>query len=350
MNFADFVEKLKSLLPDKKDSPEKAFFKITIYIIAGIILLMLIISLLIFFLNIDELEKTKVPNVTSNEFNKIDIINACLKIQEKGLNIRIQAKYSSQFTRGLVMDQRPRAGTSVKVGRYITLTVSNGPILNQVDNYIGLNITDVRLALQEAFASGTKAILQIEEPCEYESSPTVPVDHVIAQSPEPGTELVENKITYLKLKVSKGPEVYKTKVDNYLGQDFQTVIGQLYKDNILFTIEEETEKNTYKPGMISFQSLKAGENLIPGEPFKLKYNKPLNLTENEVYGRFDFVVREYDIPVPMQLDVSNGEGTRTLYSMKLKGGVISIPYILPLNSELTLYVLNKVAEKQIVQR
>jgi len=115
-------------------------------------------------------------------------------------------------------------------------------------------------------------------------------------------------------------------------------------------MEEETEKNQYQPATISFQSVNPGEDLIPGTPLQLKYNKPTKLAENMVYGQYDYIVREYDIPVPIRLEISNSEGVKILYTMKQNGGIINIPYILPANSELMLYVLNEVVDKQIVQK
>ncbi|NTV79868.1 MAG: PASTA domain-containing protein, partial [Candidatus Aminicenantes bacterium] len=43
-------------------------------------------------------------------------MNAMVRLQEKGLYARVQLRHSSTLSKGMVIEQRPRAGAVVKAG------------------------------------------------------------------------------------------------------------------------------------------------------------------------------------------------------------------------------------------
>lgn len=344
----NFFEKLKSLLPRSEDPQATRYFKIIIFTIIGTLLLMVAIGLLIFFLNLDTLETTQVPDLSANEYNQTDIITAISKIQEKGLNTRIQVKHSSEYSRGVVVDQKPKAGSLVKVGRYVTLTVSIGGVLDNVKDYRGKKLDWVRSELRQIFASSEQDLLKIdEEGLEYVFDESEG-DTILEQEPAPGTDLVEGKVTYIKFKLSKGPGGIAKTMDSYVGLYWKDALLKLAKMNVAFVLEEEAEKSNVKAGRVSFQSPGRGEDITPESRIEVRFKPPEEVEKGQVYGVYRFPLREYDINVKIQITVSDSKGSRPYLLMEHRGGNIAIPYIFEENSEISLYVFGELVDTQFV--
>ena len=89
-----------------------------------------------------------VPDVTGK-----DLTDALQEMQAKELYPKIRLRYSkSPEEKGSVLEQSPSGGTIVKAGERINLTVSQGVVLDRVENYVGMKIDDVRAQLQTLFA------------------------------------------------------------------------------------------------------------------------------------------------------------------------------------------------------
>lgn len=347
MSFAD---KFKSLFPSNKDDKGSRYFKIIIYLIFGSLLLMVMTTLVVFFLNLEGPEKTNVPDVTTSESYKVDIIEAITLLQEQYLNVRIQVKHSAKYAKGLVIDQKPAPGAVVKFGRSVTLTVSKGPIMDQVGNYIGKQLDWLRIDFRQAFASDSSALLEIEDPVTYEFDSSEP-GVIIAQEPEPGTALDSKQVTNLKLTVSKGPAREVPIMDRYVGLQYNTVLGRIVRLNVPFVMDKETDEDLikkFKPGQVTFQSPPMGEEIPFDTVIALRYTEPDKIDEGMVFGVFEYEIREYDVGVDIRLEVIDSNGTSDLIAMKHKGGRITVPYVLEDNAELVLYVLGKEVEKQFV--
>jgi serine/threonine-protein kinase len=94
---------------------------------------------------------------------------------------------------GVVLSTDPKAGTTLKRGSTVTVTVSKGRAPISVPDLKGKNINDAR-------AEAERLGLRVVE--EYKDN-DAPADQVIKQSPEPGTGA--EKDDEIKLQVSKGP-------------------------------------------------------------------------------------------------------------------------------------------------
>jgi len=328
---------LQRVFPHYKDSPEKRTFKVTMLIVVGMVLVMALIGLLTFWLAVQGAEEVLVPNLAGKQ-----IVTALLEMQEKELYAKIQVRYSSEVERGLIIEQKPPAGSIVKAGRRVALVVSRGPVIDRVENYVGQKIGDVRNHLQTLFAS-FRALLKIKEPVMLQYDPS-PAGTIIAQKPLAGTELSGE--TYLELVVSKGPKEAQVKIGNLVGQDFQAVMSSLSSSALPFIFSVRKAAGAEKPGVIVSQSIEPDSEVPPGMVIQLLMTRPEGLPAGKVFGLFEYALPSFPILVDVRLDAVLPESTTTLLAMQHPGGPIVIPYIVDKNSELVLYLFNKEEMRQ----
>ncbi|MFI1988086.1 Stk1 family PASTA domain-containing Ser/Thr kinase [Actinoplanes sp. NPDC020271] len=130
-----------------------------------------------------------VPDVSGQE-----AAAAKASIEELGLKYKeAKATYSDTAPEGVVISTNPKAGTELKPGDTVTVTLSKGRAPISVPNLVGLNINDARSQLQKA---GLTAL-------ERTKDSDKPADEVLAQTPKAGTGVEKN--AEITLDVSKGP-------------------------------------------------------------------------------------------------------------------------------------------------
>ncbi|MDR0387211.1 MAG: PASTA domain-containing protein, partial [Treponema sp.] len=143
----------------------------------GLLCFMGIAAVAVFFIALRGAEETMTPDVRGK-----DLTAALLELQVKELYPRIQLRYSqSNREKGIILEQDPLPGTIVKAGRRIRLVVSQGAVINTVENYKGRNIDEVKMDLRTLFAlaasvAGEPAgweqpFFSLKEPFMYEFSP-----------------------------------------------------------------------------------------------------------------------------------------------------------------------------------
>ena len=132
-------ESIRKIVPRAEDSPELRSLKLYVFLFVGIIGLMIVIGAVTFSIAVRGQPETLVPNVQGR-----DVLDALLDLQSKELYPDIQVQYSSTLDKGIVILQRPAPGTLVKAGKRVTLRVSRGPIIDKVENYVGMSLDDVR--------------------------------------------------------------------------------------------------------------------------------------------------------------------------------------------------------------
>ena len=174
------MSSIMRVFPNHNDPPDRRNFKLVILLIVATFVLMVLIGFVTFWLSLRGAEEVLVPSVENKE-----LISALIELQEKELYPRLQVRYSSDYEKGMVIEQRPASGTIVRAGRQITLTVSRGPVIDRVEDYVGQKVDEVRIHLQTLFAS-YRALLKIKEPVSYVFDPE-PAGTILAQKPEPGT-------------------------------------------------------------------------------------------------------------------------------------------------------------------
>jgi beta-lactam-binding protein with PASTA domain len=335
-----FGTKIKRIIPSEEDQPEVRNFKIIIYSIIGIIVLMIITGVAAFFFTLQRTEQTMVPEVEG-----LELIDAILELQERELNPRIQLRYSSDpNSKGQVLNQRPDAGTTVKLGRQIHLTVSQGAILDHVEDYRGQNLDEVRSSLQALFTT-YQPLLEISDVVyKFDSAPA---GTILEQSPEPGTEIAG--LTELDFVVSRGADVEEYKVPSYVGMYFEEAVALLARANIPFVFSLAGEDSAGEDGHVTGQTPEAGSSVKPGTPLRLEMLAPADTPEESVFGLFERVLPDYPAPVEITFDTVDPDGTRTTqFSMLHPGGRIVIPYIEEPNTTFIITVGEQEAIRYIV--
>ena len=100
----------------------------------------------------------------------------------------------------------------------MTLRVSRGPIIDKVENYVGMSLDDVKIHLQTLFATHSPNLI-IKDPSSTATSRARRPGRVLAQSPPPGTKITG--LTYLELVVSQDQGAESTiTVGDYVGKSF----------------------------------------------------------------------------------------------------------------------------------
>lgn len=325
---------IDKVLPSYRDPPERRMFKVVVLLIIGAIVLMLVISLTTFLLSVRGAEQVLVPAVEQKE-----IIEALMELQEKELNARIQVRFSSDFEKGIVIEQRPSSGTVVRAGRRVTLTVSRGPVIDRVEDYVGQKLEDVRNHLQTIFAS-YRALLKIKEPVAYVFDER-PAGTIVAQKPPPDT--VIDSFTELELVVSRGPKGEMVTVPDFSGLPFQDALAQLSAENLPFVFNVRPAQSGEGAGVVVAQTPEPKGEIPYGAVIQLTMTRPTRLPRGKVFGVLEYVLPDYPIMADISLDSIGAAGPTTLVAMKHPGGPIAIPYIVDEKSELVLYIFDQEA-------
>jgi beta-lactam-binding protein with PASTA domain len=326
------MSNITRIFPNQKDPPERRNFKLMILLIVAMFVLMVLIGIITFWLSVRGAEEVLVPEVENKE-----LVAALMELQEKELYPRLQVRYSSDYEKGMVIEQRPSSGTIVRVGRRITLTVSRGPVIDRVEDYVGQKLDDVRIHLQTLFAS-YRALLKIKEPVSYVFDPE-PAGTILAQKPEAGT--VIDSVTELELVVSRGPRGELVEVPEYLDMPFQDALAQLSSANFPFIFSVRRAEGNERGGVIVSQTPEPESEVPYGSVIQLTMTRPERVPRGQVFGVFEYVLPDYPIMVDITLDSISEEGNTTILAMKHPGGPISIPYIVDEDSELILYIFDQ---------
>ncbi|MFP4567143.1 MAG: PASTA domain-containing protein, partial [Spirochaetaceae bacterium] len=323
-----FTDTIRKMLPRYGERPESRYFKITVLSVLGIVLLTVIAGLGTFVLSLRGREEILVPEVRQAE-----LADALIELQERELHTEVQLRYHSDPNlKGKVVDQDPAAGTLVRAGKEVALTVSRGAIVDRVGDYTGRTLQEVRSELSTMFST-FDPLLQIGD-VSYVFSDE-PAGTILEQDPEPETEL--SGTTPLDLVVSRGEDVRRISVPSYSGLDFREAIDLLAEQDIPFTFSLSDNGQSGAGGIIVDQEPEAGTSVPAGSPVHLTMMPPDDVPEAMVFGIFERVLPEYPVSVDVTLEAIDPDGEReTLFSMKHPGGEIAVPYMAEENSRIVL--------------
>ena len=329
--------KLPSLPLDlrKIEAIDREHYRVVAYGLGAVIVLMVVAGLAAFLLSIRGAEQTMVPEVRGME-----LAQALVKLQEKELYPRISLRFTdSPADKGLIVDQRPRSGSIVKAGRRIQLSVSKGAVADKVENFVGQDVNEVKIHLQNLLAS-TKPLLSIREPPVYIFDKS-PAGTVLQQKPLPGTEI--GGPTKLELVVSRGPEKPQLLVPDLKGLGFAEVLAQVQKADLVVTFTMRKAAGKEKEGLVVAQTPAAG-SLVPAST-RLSVTVTTPAAEKGlVAGVYSRELQEYPYPLKVCLEAMGPAGDRTpLVTVNHPGGLFTAPYQLPTGFSLILSVLDREA-------
>ena len=321
-----------NVMSDNETNGESRFFKNALYVIISVFVVMFFTFSVTFFLTLRGAETTMVPDLDGME-----LIEGLIDLQVKELYPRIQVRYSSDpMTKGTIIEQNPPAGAIVKAGKRVTITISKGAVVDKVGDYIGKDLNDVKMDFQIQFTTSI-AIFKIKEPVIYEYDSTPP-GTIIAQKPLAGTAI--SGFTEIELIVSRGEHGEEMVVGDYIAMVYGDVVKRLTRANIpfLFTVDEDAEGN----GAVIEQDPSAGETVDTGSVLKFVIAPPDEIPEGISFGLFEYSIPEYPISVDMKFEsLSPSNERKTIFETKHRGGKISIPYKIAVDTELILSILDK---------
>ena len=192
----------------------------------GMIILLAASALAGFFLMFRGSEITVVPDV-----NGMQLEEALIAIQDKGLTSKIQLRYSQDpGDKGKILDQQPSPGSIRRAGKAVTLSVSRGAVIDKIGDYTGWNLQDLKTHFMTLFSTyGT--FITIKEPVitVYSKEPR---GTIIQQKPLPGTPVTS--YTQLELIVSQGPEDAVITTPTFKDMNFQEALLQVTGMNMPF--------------------------------------------------------------------------------------------------------------------
>lgn len=317
--------------------------RLFILLVAGLVLFAGIISITVFFIAVRGEEQTMVPDVVGKELTE-----ALMELQVKELYPRLQLRYSETSTdRGHILEQEPNAGTIVKAGRRIRLVVSQGVIVNKVENFIGRSVNDVRMDFQTISAeSGGVNLFSIKEPLMYDFS-AEPPGTIIAQKPEAGADVSGH--LELEFVVSKGRENAEVTVPALTGISISEALGVISSSGINFEFSMRDRGANEKGETIVAQRPSANTVSPLSTPVQLIVTSPEKIAENEVFKIFSYTIPENPYPLSVRLEAQLPSGERQrLFTTDFLGGVFTVPYKLPIGTVLVLSVMNRELYRETV--
>lgn len=325
------------------DSYDKVQSNIPVYIFVCVFALLVLVfsALAVFFMNVKGPEEVLVPNVTGKTLE-----DALLEMQVKELYPKINLRYSDVAgDEGTILEQSPESGAIVKGYSRVSLVVSRGFIVDQLENFIGQNYDDVRLNLQTKFAGQAKPLVVLAEPT-YKPD-TSDAGTILEQDPPEGTKISE-PVT-VSLIVSRGPNYENTRAPYVKGQTVNDLLQTIARSKIVFDITSHIAAEGEKPGTVVSQDSFDSEYVPNYTRVAVEMAMPAQPVNDNVYGVFTETIDVYPYPVPMKLEAVPEEGSAyTVISFAHPGGLVTVPYAVPKGTTLVLSVVEKVTSRKIV--
>lgn len=215
-------------------------------VVIGLTLLIvgLIVHLIIMPLYVHLGDEIKMPDVVENNLNE-----ATHTLESKGFIVHIaDSVFDAHYPAGTIVEQMPIAFSTVKEGRNVYLTISNGekPII--MPNVFGLSPRAAKLKLEAASL--------ILKEINYDYMDLSTEGAVISQSFPQGQEVRKN--TEISITVSLGPMPSSLTVPYLIGKSLSAARQQLRLLKLRIGKIEYEENSSYLPNTILKQSMAQG--------------------------------------------------------------------------------------------
>jgi beta-lactam-binding protein with PASTA domain len=325
----------RRVLPRPHDDDKTRLFKLISWSLIGMLFLVLFLATSVFFLTLRGEEETMIPQVVGK-----DLPTALVEIQEKELTPYVQLKFSDDpRDKGNVISQDPTGGMVSKAGRRVTLWVSKGAIINDVENFVGQNINDVQLRLKTLFSTQATPLLALTSNPVYTFS-SAPEGTVLEQKPVPGTPLSEP--TELVVVVSKGPKNQVVKVGTYTGLNWTESLAKLIAENKPFVVKVRKADTGEKPGQVVAQAPAVGNDMPRGDPVTITMTQPPVPTDGRQFQLLQTTLPDYPIMVDVKVVLRQVSGDEeTLYQLRHPGGLLTVPFVAAPGDVVSVSVLDR---------
>lgn len=316
--------------------------KTLIFTVVAAVLVLAFFSCVVFFVHVKGPEEVMVPDVCGKE-----LVDALIEMQKKELYPKITVRYSeSAGEKGKILEQNPSAGSIVKGYSRVSLVVSRGVIVDHVGNYVGQNFDQLKMDLQTLFAGHAQPLIVLAEP-EYKPDLS-DAGTILAQDVAEGTDIAEPVTIHLT--VSRGPSYENTRVPKLVGLSVNDILAVIARSRLVFDFTSHHVKNNEKPGYVVSQQEFEDEFIPNYSRMSVEMALPAGEYEGNLYGIFQAELTDYPYPVSMRLDATTEDGnTYTLVNFLHTGANLTIPYAVPRNTVLSLYVVDKIQKKITVR-
>jgi len=325
----------------KLDELISSNLKLFVSMAVGFLLFAVVIAGSIFFVVLSGGEQVMVPNTQGRE-----LTHALMELQARELNPRIQLRYShSPHDRGLVLEQDPSPGTIVRAGRNVRLVVSQGTVINRMENFVGRDIDTVRVDLLTTFAAGGGPILALREPIMFDYSFETP-GTIIQQRPEVGANI--SGPTQVEFVVSRGPQPVLVTVPQLTGFSLDEALEWIGTVGVAFEFAVREAWYGERGETVVDQAPHPGANVAANAAISLTVTAPEALPEDEVFGLFSHTLPLNPFPLPIRLEAQLPLGERRqLIELESPGGIFTVPYRLPIGSVLILSMMGREIHREM---
>ncbi|OJF77380.1 MAG: penicillin-binding protein [Treponema sp. CETP13] len=340
MNLSQFGVNFEKINESIKNN-----WKLMLSTVIVMLVVLAIICFATFFMVVKSPEKVMVPDIVGEP-----LTDALQEMQAKELYPKITLRFSeSPDTKGDVLEQNPIGGAIVKAGRRIELVVSNGAVLDQVEDYVGQSLDEVRAHMQTLFASTSRPMISLPDVPVYQED-EAEAGIILSQNPPPGTDLVE-PIT-LDLIVSSGPGNKKVTIPYLVGMTLADVHVRMSRTKLIFQFTGEIPDEDTTPGSVISQKWpEEGELELPlYSTVSVVLAIPEEPVDDMIYGIYEETLPPYPYALDVSLDATTEDGeTYNVVEFKHPGGEITIPYSVTSGTKLVLSVLGKQVSKKTVE-
>lgn len=303
------------------------------------VVVMFLVCTAVFFATVKGAERVLVPSVEGKELTQ-----ALLEMQVKELYPKIQLRYDEQPS-GTILNQSPDAGSIVKAGSRVTLTVSRGAVVSEVGNYIGQNYDSLKIDLATMFTGGRQLIVLSEPVYKPDLSDA---GTILEQDPPEGTK-VTDPVT-VKLIVSRGPNFDNTRVPKFKGKSVKDMLSILANTKLVIDFTAHKAQENEKEGTVVAQQ--ESDEYVPNYTrINVELALPVKPEDDLIYGIFETTLPEYPYPVSMTIECIEKNGQRSQLAMlQHTGSNFTVPYAVTAGSELILRVAGKEAKRITVNK
>ncbi len=181
-------------------------------------------------------------------------------LRAKGLLVEIMEEESLEYDAGVVLDCDVAAGTMLKEGDTVTLTISTGAGAIEIENVTNKTFEEAKAMLEQQGFIVNKS---------ESYSDTVEKGRVISQNPEGGRKVTKG--TAVALVVSLGED--KVRVPNVIGYSLDMAKQELTASGITVGTIEEIYSDTQDAGIVCYQSYPGSSYIEKNVAVDLKISK-----------------------------------------------------------------------------
>jgi len=189
-------------------------------------------------------------------------------------NLKFRTKIESKFdpaAKGTVIDQKPKAGTTLREGSTVTLVVSNGPAPTKMPRLVGLTLDKARaIAAKDAFT------INIAETASFNN---IPPNVIQSQDVTAGTTIPSDHSVTVNVVVSTGGGL--AQVPGVVNQNYVSANSALTKAGFSVKVDPIVHPASADNGLVIQQDPAGGTPLERGNEVTIMLSIPGEVPDTE---------------------------------------------------------------------